>query len=88
MTAHQRRPGQRLAELCLRRLGCETRLAMTACGLDPGVALGLHVDQRARASGSLDLMEAARPVADALVLSMFEDRVCADLTSWSCRAVP
>ncbi len=53
-------------------LEVETRLAMSALGLDVAFAFGLHRDQPARASGALDVMEAGRPTADGLVLDFLE----------------
>jgi hypothetical protein len=43
---------------------------MRSCGLDPGVPLGLHAFERNRASGALDLLEPARPVANESVLDL------------------
>ena len=48
-------------------LESETRLAITALGLDPGFGL-LHVDQSTRDSLVYDLMEPIRPSIDAYVL--------------------
>lgn len=48
-------------------LESETRLAITALGLDPGFGL-LHVDQSTRDSLVYDLMEPIRPKIDAYVL--------------------
>lgn len=48
-------------------LESETRLAITALGLDPGFGL-LHVDQAARDSLVYDLMEPVRPKIDSYVL--------------------
>jgi CRISPR-associated endonuclease Cas1 len=48
-------------------LESESRLALAALGLDPGIGV-LHFDSRARDSFACDLMEAARPDVDAYVL--------------------
>src|SRR6185369_18013626 len=45
-------------------LESETRLAITALGLDPGLGV-LHVDTPRRDSLACDLMEPVRPVIDA-----------------------
>jgi CRISPR/Cas system-associated endonuclease Cas1 len=50
---------------------------MRSCGLDPGVSLGLHAFERNRASGALDLLEPARPVADEIVLALVDRTVFA-----------
>jgi len=47
----------------------------------PGMAFGLHNDQRARANGALDVMEAARPAADEAVLDAIEGHVFRRVTS-------
>jgi CRISPR-associated protein Cas1 len=48
-------------------LESETRLAVTALGLDPGLGFW-HVDTPARDSLACDLMEPVRPLVDAYVL--------------------
>jgi hypothetical protein len=48
-------------------LEAECRLACLAIGLDPGLGI-FHTDQQSRDSMALDLMEALRPHADAMVL--------------------
>ena len=48
-------------------LESESRLALAALGLDPGIGV-LHFDSRSRDSFACDLMEAARPDVDAYVL--------------------
>jgi CRISPR-associated endonuclease Cas1 len=48
-------------------LESESRLALAALGLDPGIGV-LHVDSPSRDSLACDLMEAGRPVVDAYVL--------------------
>jgi CRISPR-associated endonuclease Cas1 len=48
-------------------LESESRLALAALGLDPGIGV-LHVDSRSRDSFACDLMEAVRPDVDEYVL--------------------
>lgn len=48
-------------------LEAESRLALAALGLDPGIGV-LHFDSRSRDSFACDLMEAIRPQVDAYVL--------------------
>jgi CRISPR-associated endonuclease Cas1 len=48
-------------------LESESRLALAALGLDPGIGV-IHVDTPSRDSFACDLMEAARPQVDAYVL--------------------
>lgn len=54
-------------------LETEARIACLAVGLDPGLGV-LHADQRSRDSMALDVMEAARPAADALLLDLLTSR--------------
>ena len=54
-------------------LESESRLALAALGLDPGIGV-LHFDSRARDSFACDLMEAARPEVDAYVLDWLTNR--------------
>jgi CRISPR-associated endonuclease Cas1 len=57
-------------------LEAESRLALAALGLDPGLGV-LHVDVPGRDSFACDLMESVRPLVDAYVY----DRVAGDLFS-------
>jgi CRISPR-associated endonuclease Cas1 len=54
-------------------LESESRLALAALGLDPGIGV-LHFDSRSRDSFACDLMEAARPDVDAYVLDWLTKR--------------
>ena len=54
-------------------LESESRLALLTVGLDPTLGV-LHADQRNRDSFALDVMEAVRPVVDAFVLDLLEER--------------
>ena len=49
-------------------LESETRLAIAALGLDPGLGI-LHVDSQARDSLACDVMEPIRPQVDAYILN-------------------
>jgi CRISPR-associated endonuclease Cas1 len=60
-------PPNAILNYCYALLECETRLASTAVGLDPGMGL-LHVDTPARDSLACDIMEAVRPSVDAWLL--------------------
>lgn len=64
-----------LLNLASALLEIETVLALRTVGLDPGIAFGLHADQRARSSAADDVMEPARPAAEELVLGLIADRV-------------
>src|SRR5271166_2929616 len=55
-------------------LESESRLALAAVGLDPGLGF-LHVDSRTRDSLACDLMEAVRPTVDAYVLDWLTHRL-------------
>lgn len=67
-------PTNALLNLAFGLLECEARVALATIGLDPGLGFGLHADQRSRANGACDLMEAARPAADGLVLDAIARR--------------
>jgi CRISPR-associated protein Cas1 len=54
-------------------LEAESRIALLAVGLDPGLGI-LHTDQRSRDSLALDLMEAGRPAVDAYLLALLAQR--------------
>ncbi|HML01589.1 MAG TPA: CRISPR-associated endonuclease Cas1 [Acidimicrobiales bacterium] len=55
-----------------RLVECEARLATLAMGLDPGLGI-LHADMRNRDGFVLDVMEAARPVAERHVVRLFSE---------------
>ncbi len=74
-------------------LECEARVCMAATGLDAGLAFGLHYDQRGRANGAVDLMEAARAAVDELVLDTIDGHVFRgadfhELPNGVCRIAP
>ena len=62
-------PINALLNYCYRLVEAEGHLATLAVGLDPGIGV-LHADMKGRASFVLDLIEAARPVADRHVLRL------------------
>jgi CRISPR/Cas system-associated endonuclease Cas1 len=49
-------------------LEAETRLAVSALGLDPGLGLGLHTDTAKRDSLAFDVLEPIRPHIEAWLL--------------------
>jgi hypothetical protein len=55
-------------------LESESRLALAAVGLDPGLGF-LHVDSRTRDSLACDLMETVRPEVDAYVLDWLKNHL-------------
>ncbi len=61
-------------ELFLQPLGIRGALALLGAGLDPTLGV-LHADQRNRDSFALDAMEPVRPIVDAFVLDLLEERV-------------
>lgn len=54
-------------------LEAETRIALLAVGLDPGLGI-VHADQKNRDSFACDVMEAIRPKVDAFVLELLRTR--------------
>ncbi len=73
-------------------LEAESRLALLAVGLDPGMGV-LHADQRGRDSLALDLMEAVRPSVDGWVLDQLRTRTFArtdfaERPDGTCRLMP
>ncbi len=67
-------PGNSAMNMLYAILEGEARIAALTMGLDPGMGV-LHVDQPARDSLALDLMEAVRPDVDAYVLELLSARV-------------
>jgi CRISPR-associated endonuclease Cas1 len=55
-------------------LESEARLALLSVGLDPTLGI-LHADQRNRDSFALDAMEPVRPMVDAFILDLLEERI-------------
>jgi CRISPR/Cas system-associated endonuclease Cas1 len=60
-------PPNAVLNYCYALLEIESRLALTAVGLDPGIGM-LHVDTPNRHSLACDIMEAIRPSVDAWLL--------------------
>ena len=54
-------PVHALLNYCFGLLESETRRALVSLGLDPGLGLGLHTDNRDRDSLVFDVLEAVRP---------------------------
>jgi CRISPR-associated endonuclease Cas1 len=73
-------------------LEAESRLALAAMGLDPGLGV-LHADAPARDSLACDLMEAARPLVDAYVFDWISSEPLRrewffELPNGNCRLMP
>lgn len=62
-------PVHAILNYCFALLESESRLALTALGLDPGLALGLHSDTPNRDSLALDVLEPVRPQVENWLLS-------------------
>jgi CRISPR-associated endonuclease Cas1 len=62
-------PINSLLNYCYRLLEAEGHLATLSVGLDPGLGI-LHADARGRASFVLDVIEAARPIAERHILRL------------------
>lgn len=65
-------------------LEAETRIACYNAGLHPGLGV-IHADRDGRASFIYDLMEAARPTVDRLVLEFIQRHTFADGECWETR---
>ena len=61
-------PVHAILNYCFALLESETRLALNALGLDPGLGLGLHTDTPNRDSLVFDVLEPIRPEIEAWVL--------------------
>jgi CRISPR/Cas system-associated endonuclease Cas1 len=66
-------PAHALLNYAYAILETEATIAAYALGFDPSLGL-MHSDQRYRTSLATDLMEPARPIADALLLARLEER--------------
>jgi CRISPR-associated endonuclease Cas1 len=62
-------PVHAILNYCFALLESETRLALAALGLDPGLGLGLHTDTPNRDSLVLDVLEPVRPEVERWVLN-------------------
>lgn len=61
-------PVHAILNYCFALLHAETRLAISALGLDPGLGLGLHTDTADRDSLAFDVLEPVRPRVEAWIL--------------------
>jgi CRISPR-associated endonuclease Cas1 len=61
-------PVHAILNYCFALLEAETRLAVSALGLDPGLGLGLHTDTANRDSLAFDVLEPIRPHVEAWLL--------------------
>jgi CRISPR-associated protein Cas1 len=57
-------PVHAILNYCFALLESESRLALSALGLDPGMGLGLHTDTPNRDSLALDVLEPVRPMVE------------------------
>ena len=85
-------PANALLNYLYALLEVETTLALHSAGLDPALAVW-HVDKPGRDSLTLDVMEAARPVADSYLLDLvtmtrFRTRDFTETRRGSCRILP
>jgi CRISPR-associated endonuclease Cas1 len=62
-------PFHSILNYCFALLESETRLALTAMGLDPGLGFGLHTDTGNRDSLALDVLEPVRPDVESWLVS-------------------
>jgi len=62
-------PVHAILNYCFALLESESRLALAALGLDPGLGLGLHTDTPNRDSLALDVLEPVRPQIESWLLS-------------------
>ena len=62
-------PVHAVLNYCFALLESESRLALAALGLDPGLGVGLHNDNSNRDSLALDVLEPVRPQIESWVLS-------------------
>jgi CRISPR-associated endonuclease Cas1 len=62
-------PVHAILNYCFALLESESRLALSALGLDPGLGLGLHTDTANRDSLALDVLEPVRPQVEAWLLN-------------------
>jgi CRISPR-associated endonuclease Cas1 len=61
-------PVHAILNYCFALLEAETRLALAALGLDPGLGVGLHTDTANRDSLALDVLEPVRPQVESWLL--------------------
>jgi CRISPR-associated endonuclease Cas1 len=61
-------PAHAILNYCFALLEAETRLALSALGLDPGLGVGLHTDTADRSSLAFDVLEPVRPQVETWLL--------------------
>jgi CRISPR-associated endonuclease Cas1 len=61
-------PAHAILNYCFALLEAESRLALSALGLDPGLGAGLHSDTADRSSLAFDVLEPVRPQVEAWLL--------------------
>lgn len=62
-------PVHAVLNYCFALLQAETRLCLSALGLDPGLGIGLHTDTANRDSLALDVLEPIRPEIETWLLN-------------------
>ncbi len=62
-------PVHAVLNYCFALLQAETRLSVSALGLDPGLGVGLHTDTANRDSLALDVLEPIRPAVETWLLN-------------------
>jgi CRISPR-associated endonuclease Cas1 len=62
-------PVHAILNYCFAMLEAETRLSLSALGLDPGLGVGLHTDTANRDSLALDVLEPVRPQIETWLLN-------------------
>ena len=62
-------PVHAVLNYCFALLQAETRLSLSALGLDPGLGIGLHTDTANRDSLALDVLEPIRPEIEKWILN-------------------
>jgi hypothetical protein len=65
-------PVHAILNYCFALLEAETRLSVSALGLDPGLGVGLHTDTANRDSLALDVLEPIRPQIETWLLNWIE----------------
>jgi CRISPR-associated endonuclease Cas1 len=66
-------PAHAILNYCFAMLEAESRLSVSALGLDPGLGVGLHTDTANRDSLALDVLEPVRPDIEAWLLDWIEN---------------
>jgi hypothetical protein len=74
-------PAHAILNCCFALLQAETRLALSALGLNPGLGVGLHTDTANRDSLAFDVLEPVRSQVEAWLLDWIAKEPCAGPTS-------